>query len=44
MDVNAPAQLIAAPAQIITAPTEPPATGAVLYTALLLYDEVLWSR
>ena len=28
------AQLITAPAQFITAPAQPPATGAVVYTAL----------
>ena len=33
--ITAPAQIIAAPAQIITAPAQPPATGAVVYTALL---------
>ena len=33
---HAPAQIITAPAQIITAPAQPPATGAVVYTALLL--------
>ena len=32
--VTAPAQLITAPAQLITAPAQPPATGAVVYTAL----------
>ena len=31
---HAPAQIISAPAQIITAPAQPPATGAVVYTAL----------
>jgi len=31
---HAPAQIIIAPAQIITAPAQPPATGAVVYTAL----------
>ena len=42
MDVSAPAQivtalarLITAPAQLITAPAQPPATGAVVYAALL---------
>ena len=34
MDISAPAQLITAPAQLITAPAQPPATGAVVYTAL----------
>ena len=34
MDNTAPAQLITAPAQLITAPAQPPATGAVVYTAL----------
>ena len=33
--IAAPAQIINAPAQIITAPAQPPATGAVVYTALL---------
>ena len=33
--ITAPAQIITAPAQIITAPAQPPATGAVVYTALL---------
>ena len=32
--MTAPAQIITAPAQIITAPAQPPATGAVVYTAL----------
>ena len=32
--ITAPAQIITAPAQIITAPAQPPATGAVVYTAL----------
>ena len=35
MIVYAPAQLISAPAQLITAPAQLPATGAVVYTALL---------
>ena len=35
MVVYAPAQLISAPAQLITAPAQPPATGVVVYTALL---------
>ena len=34
--ITAPAQTITAPAQIITAPAQPSATGAVVYTALLL--------
>ena len=34
MVVYAPAQPISAPAQLITAPAQPPATGAVVYTAL----------
>ena len=34
--ISAPAQLITAPAQLITAPAQPPATGAVVYTALFL--------
>ena len=38
MIVFAPAQIIFAPAQIITAPTQMPATGAVVYTALLNLD------
>ena len=36
MVVYAPAQIISAPAQLITAPAQPPATGAVMYTALFL--------
>ena len=32
--ISAPAQLITAPTQLITAPAQPPATGAVVYTAL----------
>ena len=32
MVVYAPAQIISAPAQLITAPTQPPATGAVVYS------------
>ena len=32
--ISAPAQLISAPAQLITAPAQPPATRAVVYTAL----------
>ena len=36
MVVYAPAQLITAPAQLITAPAQPPATGAVVYTALFI--------
>ena len=35
--VTAPAQLITAPAQLITAPAQPPATGAVVYTALFFH-------
>ena len=38
MVVYAPAQLISAPAQLITAPAQPPATGAVVYTALFFLD------
>ena len=34
MVVYALAQIISAPAQIISAPAQPPATGAVVYTAL----------
>ena len=37
MVVYAPAQVISAPAQLITAPAQPPATGAVVYTALFLF-------
>ena len=37
MIVYAPAQLISAPAQLITAPAQPPATGAVVYTALFFF-------
>ena len=33
---HAPAQIITAPAQLITTPAQPPATGVVVYTALLL--------
>ena len=36
MVVYASAQIISAPAQLITAPAQPPATGAVVYTALFL--------
>ena len=36
--ITAPAQLINAPAQLINAPAQPPATGAVVYTALFCYD------
>ena len=36
MVVYAPAQIISAPAQLITAPAQPPATGAVVYTALFI--------
>ena len=32
--ISAPAQFITAPAQLITVPAQPPATGAVVYTAL----------
>ena len=32
--ISAPAQLMTAPAQLITAPAQPPATEAVVYTAL----------
>ena len=35
MVVFAPAKTISAPAQLITAPAQPPATGAVVYTALI---------
>ena len=38
MVVFAPAQNNSAPAQLITAPAQPPATGAVVYTALFEYD------
>ena len=37
MVVYAPAQIISAPAQLITAPAQPPATGAVVYTALFYH-------
>ena len=37
MVVYAPAQIISAPAQLITAPAQPPATGAVVYTALFFH-------
>ena len=36
--ITAPAQLFTAPAQLITAPTQPPATGAAVYTALFRYN------
>ena len=36
--ITAPAQMITAPAQIITAPAQPPATRAVVYTALFSTD------
>ena len=36
--ITAPAQLIIAPAQLITAPAQSPATGAAVYTALLLFS------
>ena len=36
MVVYAPVQIISAPAQLITAPAQPPATGAVVYTALFV--------
>ena len=38
MGVNAPAQVSTAPAQLITAPAQPPATGAVVYTALFFFN------
>ena len=38
MVVYAPAQIISAPAQLITAPAQPPATGAVVYTALFFFS------
>ena len=38
--ISAPAQLITAPAQLITAPAQPPATGAVVYTALFYYKHI----
>ena len=38
MDVSAPAQIVTAPAQFITAPAQPPATGAVVYTAFLFLN------
>ena len=37
MVVYAPAQIISAPAQLITGPAQPPATGAVVYTALFFF-------
>ena len=40
--IYAPAQIIYAPAQLITAPAQPPATGAVVYTALFGYDNWIW--
>ena len=39
MVVYAPAQIISAPAQLITAPAQPPATGAVVYTALFEFKK-----
>ena len=41
MVVYAPAQIISAPAQLITAPAQPPATGAVVYTALFQLFKLL---
>ena len=38
--ITAPAQLITAPAQLITAPAQPPATGAVVYTALFIFISI----
>ena len=35
--ISAPAKLITAPAQLITAPAQPPATEAVVYTALFSF-------
>ena len=40
MALYAPAQIIYALAQLITAPAQPPATGAVVYTALLGVDDL----
>ena len=37
MVVYAPAQIISAPALLITPPAQPPATGAVVYTALFFW-------
>ena len=37
MVVYAPAQIISAAVQLITAPAQLPATGAVVYAALLIY-------
>ena len=37
--ITAPVQIITAPAQIITAPAQPPATGAVVYTALFKVND-----
>ena len=42
MVVYAPAQIISAPAQLITAPAQPPATGAVVYTALFIDVSRAW--
>ena len=43
MVVYARAQIISAPAQLITAPAQPPATGAVVYTALFFHNDHLLS-
>ena len=41
MDITAPTQIITAPAQLLTAPAQPPATGVVVYTALLgIYSDL----
>ena len=37
MNKNALTQIITAPAQLIAAPAQPPATGAVVFTALFRY-------
>ena len=42
MGVNAPVQVSTAPALLITAPAQPPATGAVVYTALFLLFLLLY--
>ena len=41
MVVYAPAQIISAPAQLITAAAQLPATGAVVFTALLRQESQL---
>ena len=44
MVVSAPALIITAPAQLITAPAQPPATGVVVYTALVCLSRVIYKR